>query len=69
VCDYIHHTIASDFFTPFLFLENTSNVQKQLFNHIQGLEYSPEYHPKLADVGFLAGMDWQAYQPFLIQNK
>ena len=64
VCDYIHHTIASDFFTPFLFLENTSNVQKQLFNNIQGLEYSPEYLPKLADVAFLAGMDWQAYQPF-----
>lgn len=64
VCDYIQHTVASGVFAPSLYLANSSNVQKHLFNHIQGLEYLPQYNPKLADVVFLAGMDWQAYQPF-----
>jgi hypothetical protein len=64
VCDYIHHTIASGLFTPSLYLENTSTVQKQLFNTIQELAYSPQYSPDQTDVAFLAGMDWQAYQPF-----
>lgn len=64
VCDYIQHTVTSGLFAPSLYLENSSTVQKQLFSHIQGVEYSPEYNPEKTDVVFLAGMDWQAYQPF-----
>jgi hypothetical protein len=64
VCDYIQHTIDSGLLSPTLYLTNSSPVQKRLFNHIHGLEYSPQYSPELADVVFLAGMDWQAYQPF-----
>ena len=64
VCDYIHHTVASGLFAPSLYLANNSAVQTQLFEHIQGLEYSPRYSPERAKVVFLAGMDWQAYQPF-----
>lgn len=64
VSDYIHHTAASGLFTPSLYLANSSPVQKQLFEDIHGVEYSPQYNPELADVVFLAGMDWQAYQPF-----
>lgn len=69
VCDYIHHTVASELFAPSLYLANGSGVQKQLFNHIQGVEYSPQYHPELADVVFLAGLDWQAYQPFFAPQQ
>jgi hypothetical protein len=64
VCDYIQHTIDSGLFSPTLYLTNSSPVQKQLFNHINGLEYSLQYSPAQADVAFLAGMDWQAYLPF-----
>ena len=64
VCDYIQHTIDSGLFSPALYLTNSSPVQKQLFNHINGLEYSLQYSPAQADVAFLAGMDWQAYLPF-----
>ena len=64
VCDYIKHTLASGLFVPSLYLANSSPSQKELFSHIQGLEYSPKYRPDQADVAFLAGMDWLAYQPF-----
>lgn len=64
VCDYIHHTVTSGLFAPSLYLAGSSEVQKELFNDIQGLEYTAQYSPEGADVVFLAGMDWQAYQPF-----
>jgi len=69
VCDYIHHTVESGLFAPTLYLANGSGVQKQLFNHIKGVEYSPQYTPELEDVVFLAGMDWQAYQPFFAPQQ
>lgn len=64
VCDYLHHTVACEAFSPSLWLDNCSKVQSQLFDDIKGVAYPFEYAPDQADVVFLAGMDWQAYQPF-----
>lgn len=64
MCDYIHHTVASGLFTPSLYLTGRSEIQRNLFNDIPGLKYAAQYSPGAADVVFLAGMDWQAYQPF-----
>jgi hypothetical protein len=64
VCDYLRHTIAFEGYLPSLWLDNCSVVQSQLFDDIKGVDYVEKYAPDKADAVFLAGMDWQAYQPF-----
>ncbi|MBT1064909.1 hypothetical protein KJY73_15050 [Bowmanella sp. Y26] len=47
-----------------LWLENRSAIQTGLFEDIDNVEYEQNYRPDLADIVFLAGMDWDDYLPF-----
>lgn len=64
VRDYIGHTLSSDDFAPQLWLENNAKIHTNLFHDIDGLTYQQRYAPEQTDWVFLAGMDWQAYEPF-----
>jgi hypothetical protein len=69
VCDYIQHTLASGLYTPTLYLKNDTDDQASLFNDLADIHYVKHYQPDRADVVFLAGMDWQAYQPFFAPEQ
>ncbi|GGO63578.1 glycosyltransferase [Bowmanella pacifica] len=64
VRDYMGHLLAQDSFSLRLWLENRSAIQPTLFEGIDKVSYESEYRPDLADIVFLAGMDWDDYLPF-----
>ena len=69
VSDYLLHTASSKQYEPWLWSENLSKIQARLFMDLPDVKLSSEYAPHKADVAFLAGMDWQAYQPFFNEEQ
>ncbi|ABG41728.1 hypothetical protein Patl_3222 [Paraglaciecola sp. T6c] len=69
VCDYLKHTLACGLYTPTLYLKNDTDDQSSIFNNLADIDYVEQYRPDHADVVFLAGMDWQAYQPFFASEQ
>ncbi len=46
-----------------LYVQNRCAVMPHLFENIENVEYQEQYDPSVADVVFLAGMDWKHYLP------
>ena len=65
VRDYLQHTAGQNDYKASLFLDNQANTEHDLFDAIEHVHYQQEYDPIAADIVFLAGMDWDAYLPFL----
>ncbi len=63
VRDYLDHTVAYNKLETFLWTENKSSLHPDLFNHIPRVNYQQLYQPNVADIIFLAGLDWQRYMP------
>ncbi|MGS2719914.1 hypothetical protein [Paraglaciecola aestuariivivens] len=69
VFDYLNHTKSCQGYAASLYVIKSSKVNPHLFDDVEGVEYTPTYRPDLADIAFLAGMDWQAYQAFYSPNQ
>jgi len=69
VRDYLLHTVSSGKYAPWLWSNNHSETQVRLFMDLPGVKLLDSYQPDKADIVFLAGMDWQAYQPFFAEQQ
>lgn len=63
VRDYLEHTAALPNIECHLYTNSSCRITPNLFNAIPGVVIQQQYQPEMADVVFLAGVDWNAYLP------
>lgn len=61
--DYLEHTAALHNVECHLFANSSCRIMPNLFTAVPGVVMQQQYQPEMADVVFLAGVDWNAYLP------
>ncbi len=64
VLDYLQHTLAYEGVKCHLYLQNESR-EDCIFSKLDKVDYQSNYDPSMAELVFLAGLDWRAYLPYL----
>ncbi|GBL04163.1 glycosyltransferase [Glaciecola sp. KUL10] len=67
VFDYLQHCSAHPHFDSELYIQSRDELQSP-FDVIKQ-RWQQQYQPDKADVIFLAGLDWRAYQPFFNEHQ
>ena len=61
--DYLEHTAALPNVECHLYANSSCRIMSSLFTSVSGVVLQQQYQPEVADVVFLAGVDWKAYLP------